>query len=101
MPNADIVRSIYSAIVDGHVAGAGLEEGVARLGQRLVDATIELHRMVGGGLGWVGWMAGVLVDAWAGSLVEFRISDQLGDQTNQTKPTTQSKTEIHPPPTAR
>lgn len=47
MPGSDIVRSIYASIVDGHVAGAGLDEGVARLGPKLVDATIELHRMVG------------------------------------------------------
>jgi hypothetical protein len=47
MPGAGIVRSIYSAIMEGHVAGAGLDEGVARLAPRLVDATIELHRMVG------------------------------------------------------
>ncbi|GBF97683.1 flagellar outer dynein arm heavy chain beta [Raphidocelis subcapitata] len=46
MPGADIVRSIYAAIVDGHVAGASLDEGVARLAPKLVDATIELHRMV-------------------------------------------------------
>ena len=46
MPGADIVRSIYASIVDGHVAGAGLEESVARLGAKLVDATIELHRLV-------------------------------------------------------
>jgi hypothetical protein len=47
MPNADIVRSIYSAIVEGHVQGAGLDESVVRLAPKLVDATIELHRMVG------------------------------------------------------
>jgi dynein heavy chain len=47
MPGADIVRSIYASIVDGHVAGASLDEGVARLAPKLVDATIELHRMVG------------------------------------------------------
>ncbi|KAI8473051.1 MAG: flagellar outer dynein arm heavy chain beta [Monoraphidium minutum] len=46
MPGSDIVRSIYSAIVEGHVAGAGLDEGVSRLAPKLVDATIELHRMV-------------------------------------------------------
>lgn len=46
MPNADIVRSIYSAIVEGHVAGQGLDESVARLAPKLVDATIELHRGV-------------------------------------------------------
>jgi dynein heavy chain len=47
MPGAGIVRSIYSAIMEGHVAGAGLDESVVRLAPRLVDATIELHRMVG------------------------------------------------------
>ena len=47
MPNADIVRSIYAAIVEGHVAGAGMDEALARLAPKLVDATIELHRSVG------------------------------------------------------
>lgn len=46
MPGTDIVCSIYGQIVDGHIAGAGVDEGIARLSPKLVDATIELHRMV-------------------------------------------------------
>jgi hypothetical protein len=33
-------------MVEGHLAGGGFEEEVARLGPRLVDAAIELHRNV-------------------------------------------------------
>jgi dynein heavy chain len=46
MPPADIVRSIYLQIMDGHLAAGGFEPDVARLAGRLVDATIELHRLV-------------------------------------------------------
>lgn len=46
MPPADIVRSIYLQILDGHLTTGGFEPDVARLGSKLVDATIELHRMV-------------------------------------------------------
>ena len=46
MPGADVVRAIFSAIVEGAVAAAGLDEPVARLAPRLVEATIELHRVV-------------------------------------------------------
>ena len=39
-------RSIYSAIVEGHLNQGGFEAGVAKLGPKLVDATLELHRSV-------------------------------------------------------
>jgi dynein heavy chain len=47
MPTADIVRSIYFAIMDGHLSNGGFDSDVARLSGKLVDATIELHRLVG------------------------------------------------------
>ena len=31
-------RSIYSAIIEGHLGQGGFEAGVAKLGSRLVDA---------------------------------------------------------------
>lgn len=46
MPGPDIVKSIYSQIVEGHLAGGGFAAEVAALGSRLVDATIDLHRAV-------------------------------------------------------
>jgi dynein heavy chain len=46
MPTADIVRSIYFAIMDGHLGSGGFDSDVARLSGKLVDATIELHRLV-------------------------------------------------------
>ncbi len=36
---------MYLQIVEGHLSG-GFEPEVARLGGKLVDATIELHRLV-------------------------------------------------------
>ena len=39
-------RSIFCQMVEGHLAGGGFEEEVVRLGPRLVDAAIELHRNV-------------------------------------------------------
>jgi hypothetical protein len=39
-------RSIFCQMVEGHLAGGGFEEEVARLGPGLVDAAIELHRNV-------------------------------------------------------
>lgn len=45
MPQPDVVRSIYSQLIEGHLS-AGFEEEVARLAPKLVDATIELHRSV-------------------------------------------------------
>jgi dynein heavy chain len=39
-------RTIYSAILEGHLAAGGFDGGVARLGGRLVDAMLELHRNV-------------------------------------------------------
>jgi P-loop containing dynein motor region/AAA+ lid domain len=46
MPSPDIVRSIYHALLDGHLAAGGFEPELARCSGRLVDATIELHRAV-------------------------------------------------------
>jgi dynein heavy chain len=46
MPPADIVRSIYLQILDGHLASGGFEPDVTRMSSKLVDATIELHRLV-------------------------------------------------------
>jgi dynein heavy chain len=45
MPSAEIVRSVYLQIVDGHLS-QGFEPEVARMGGKLVDATIELHKLV-------------------------------------------------------
>ena len=39
-------RTIYSAILEGHLALGGFEPGVAKLGARLVEAMLELHRNV-------------------------------------------------------
>ena len=39
-------RTIYSAIVEGHLALGGFDAGVAKLGPRLVEAMLELHRNV-------------------------------------------------------
>lgn len=57
MPSAEIVRSIYGAILEGHLGSGGFDVDVGGMGGRLVDATIELHRLVrlcffeGGGSG--------------------------------------------------
>ena len=45
MPPAEIVRSIYLALVEGHL-GTGFTPEVTKIGAKLVDATVELHRMV-------------------------------------------------------
>lgn len=45
MPGADIVRSIYFQIVDGHLQ-QGFDNDVVKLSAKLVDASIELHRTV-------------------------------------------------------
>ena len=39
-------RTIYSAILDGHLALGGFDAGMAKLGPRLVEAMLELHRNV-------------------------------------------------------
>lgn len=39
-------RTIYSAILEGHLALGGFDAGVAKLGPRLVEAMLELHRNV-------------------------------------------------------
>ena len=39
-------RTIYSAILEGHLAMGGFDAGVAKLGPRLVEAMLELHRNV-------------------------------------------------------
>eukprot|EP00891_Asterochloris_glomerata_P002883 jgi/Astpho2/2883/Aster-01037 len=46
MPTTDIVRSIYFAMVDGHLQQQGFDSEVIKLSGKLVDATIELHRHV-------------------------------------------------------
>ncbi|KAL4450636.1 hypothetical protein ABPG77_000992 [Micractinium sp. CCAP 211/92] len=46
MPQPDIIRSIYSQLVEGHLTAGGFEEDLVRMGPKLVDATIELHRLV-------------------------------------------------------
>ena len=47
MPPQEIVRSIYVALVDGHLSGRFTPE-VAKLSTKLVDATLELHKLVSG-----------------------------------------------------
>ena len=44
MPGPEIVRSIYSQMIDGHLSD--FEPEVARLSSKLTDATIELHKHV-------------------------------------------------------
>ena len=44
MPPPEIVRAIYFQIVDGHISGFDPE--VSKMSNKLVDATIELHRLV-------------------------------------------------------
>ncbi|CAD7696266.1 unnamed protein product [Ostreobium quekettii] len=44
MPGVDIVRSIYIQVVEGHLAS--FDPDVAKMGVKLVDATIELHGQV-------------------------------------------------------
>lgn len=44
MPPPEIVRAIYFQIVDGHISG--FDPDVAKMSNKLVDATIELHRLV-------------------------------------------------------
>jgi dynein heavy chain len=46
MPTADIVRSIYFQILDGHLANGGFDSDTAHMSGKIVDATIELHRLV-------------------------------------------------------
>lgn len=45
MPGAEIVRSIYFQIVDGHLQ-QGFDNDVVKLSAKLVDSSIELHRTV-------------------------------------------------------
>ena len=45
VPGADIVRSIYGAIIEGHM-GFGFDPEVAALAPKLANATVELHRLV-------------------------------------------------------
>ena len=47
-PSPDIVRTIYGALVEGHLSGAAFDPNVTKLGPRLVEATLELHRLVSG-----------------------------------------------------
>ena len=44
MPSAEIVRTIYSSIISGHMQT--LDAEVAKLSGKIVDATIELHKQV-------------------------------------------------------
>ncbi len=44
MPTSEITRAMYFQIIDGHISG--FEPEVARMSNKLVDATIELHRNV-------------------------------------------------------
>lgn len=46
MPSPDIVRSIYLQILDGHLISGGFDADITKMSAKLVDATIELHRMV-------------------------------------------------------
>eukprot|EP00232_Nephroselmis_pyriformis_P019075 CAMPEP_0182900652 /NCGR_PEP_ID=MMETSP0034_2-20130328/28990_1 /TAXON_ID=156128 /ORGANISM="Nephroselmis pyriformis, Strain CCMP717" /LENGTH=4527 /DNA_ID=CAMNT_0025034901 /DNA_START=131 /DNA_END=13711 /DNA_ORIENTATION=+ len=46
MPGPEIVRTIYMQILEGHMGA--WDPDVARLAPRLVDATVELHRLVAG-----------------------------------------------------
>ena len=43
---APLCRCIYAAIIEGHLGQGGFAAGVAKLGSRLVDATLDLHRAV-------------------------------------------------------
>jgi hypothetical protein len=61
MPSPDIVRSIYLQILDGHLTTGGFDADIAKLSAKLVDATIELHRLVRGGC----WGGSVLVHTHA------------------------------------
>lgn len=44
MPSAEIVRSVYFQIIDGHING--FDADVPKMSTKLVDASIELHRNV-------------------------------------------------------
>ncbi|KAL0038617.1 hypothetical protein WJX79_000048 [Trebouxia sp. C0005] len=46
MPHMDIVRSIYCSMVEGHLNQGNFDSEVIKLGSKLVDASIELHRHV-------------------------------------------------------
>lgn len=39
-------RSIYCSMVEGHLSQGSFDSDVAKLGPKLVDASIELHRHV-------------------------------------------------------
>ena len=39
-------RTIYSAILEGHLTQGGFDGSIVKLGQRLTDAMLELHRNV-------------------------------------------------------
>lgn len=54
MPSPDIVRSIYLQILDGHLSTGGFDADIAKLSAKLVDATIELHRLVRRSCSWGG-----------------------------------------------
>lgn len=55
MPSPDIVRSIYLQILDGHLSTGGFDADIAKLSAKLVDATIELHRLVRRSCSWGGF----------------------------------------------
>eukprot|EP00201_Polytomella_parva_P017476 CAMPEP_0175071536 /NCGR_PEP_ID=MMETSP0052_2-20121109/19298_1 /TAXON_ID=51329 ORGANISM="Polytomella parva, Strain SAG 63-3" /NCGR_SAMPLE_ID=MMETSP0052_2 /ASSEMBLY_ACC=CAM_ASM_000194 /LENGTH=4543 /DNA_ID=CAMNT_0016338719 /DNA_START=12 /DNA_END=13643 /DNA_ORIENTATION=- len=44
MPSIDIIRAMYFQIIDGHISG--FDADIAKMSNKLVDATIELHRAV-------------------------------------------------------
>jgi dynein heavy chain, axonemal len=45
MPSAELVRSIYYQVIDGHLQ-TGFDTDIVKMSGKLVDATIELHRQV-------------------------------------------------------
>lgn len=46
MPSAEIVRSIYMQIMEGHLSTNNFDNDVQKVGGKLIDATIELHRSI-------------------------------------------------------
>ncbi|KAF6251999.1 flagellar outer dynein arm heavy chain beta [Scenedesmus sp. NREL 46B-D3] len=80
MPTADIVRSIYFAIMDGHLGSGGFDSDVARLGGKLVDATIELHRLVSAAA--AGGLCMPAVDSNSNHLLLFHYQFNLRETSN-------------------
>lgn len=82
MPSPEIVRSVYFQILDGHLSG--FDADVAKMSNKLVDATIELHRQV--------------MNNFLPSAVKFHYQFNLREMSNMTQGLCRMMKEYHRTP---